>query len=170
MESDIAPGNVVNDDSSKRRGSFKAIPLHANPNLEAFIREQLLLNPDFCVQLDVITMPILPSSAASAAQNSTKPTTQTSRELGNSWKILRNVLKSTKETSTYGPLSRFLTLLMDRKFLFIPWDHSTKDTEGESYQYHHRQRPAQRNRLWMCFLTGSAPLIRRDHWYITLIY
>lgn len=138
MDSDIIPGNVANDDSPKGKGSNKAIPLHANPNLEAFIREQLL-NHNFCAQLDAITTPILPtsSSAASAAQNSTTPTTQTSRELGKAWKILRKVLKSTKdsEASIYGPLSQFLTLLMDKKeFLFIPWDHSTKGAEGELYR------------------------------------
>jgi hypothetical protein len=156
MESDIVPGNVANDDSPKRRGSNKAIPqVHANPNLEAFIREQLL-NPDFCAQLDAITTPILPSSAASAAQNSTKPTTQTSRELGNAWKILSKVL-STKETSIYGPLSRFLTLLMDRKFLFIPWDHSTKGAEGESYRQDIIVVNAQRNEI-DTFLEGKLAM------------
>jgi hypothetical protein len=38
---------------------------------------------------------------------------------------LRESLASTKETLMYKPLCRFLTLLVERKFLFIPWECET---------------------------------------------
>jgi hypothetical protein len=50
------------------------------------------------------------------------------------WEALRNVLTSKKETTMiYGPLCRFLTLLSNKEFLFIPWGHKTHG-ENELYR------------------------------------
>ena len=48
------------------------------------------------------------------------------------WDTLQNILKSKNlKKSIYAPLCRFLTLLANKKFLFIPWDHKT---QGEPYR------------------------------------
>ncbi len=51
------------------------------------------------------------------------------------WEKLEGALKSSKnETSLYRPLLKFLTLLADKRYLFIPWDDNTVGEEGESFR------------------------------------
>jgi hypothetical protein len=117
-------GYLVKDDSPKRKGSNKDIPLHSSDALTRLIEYQL--EQCFCItsnarNAEVARIPILSESAP----QSQKTLSVQELPIESAWNALRESLASTKETLMYKPLCRFLTLLAERKFLFIPWECKT---------------------------------------------
>ena len=126
--SGIIPSTVANGDSPK-----KATPIHTNDALSQFIKEQLVKG-NFCIKTNGRNSAVatkLTRSKPSASKRRGKPSAP-SLPIDSAWNTLRNVLKSKKEKAIYAPLCRFLTLLANKEFLFIPWDHKT---EGEDELY-----------------------------------
>lgn len=121
--SDIVPGNIANDDSPTKAGGNKAAPLHMNDVLRHFI-EQRLVKGGFCIQLDEEQPPVQLTPAGTTSMFRRPP-------IESAWTSLNESLKSTKEASIYKPLCRFLNLLTDRQFMFIPWDYNTAGDEGK---------------------------------------
>jgi hypothetical protein len=128
--SDIIPGTVANGDSLN---SNKAIPIHTNDALSQFIKERLIKG-NFCIKTNSRNNAVagkVTQSKPSTSNRQGKPSAP-SLPIDSAWNTLRNVLKSKKEKMIYAPLCRFLTLLANKEFLFIPWDHKT---EGEDDLY-----------------------------------
>ncbi|KAF8329020.1 hypothetical protein F5887DRAFT_1082782 [Amanita rubescens] len=124
--SGIIPSIVANGDSPKRLKSNKAAPIHSN---DAFIKEQLVKG-NFCIKTN------FRNSAVAGKVTQSKPSASNGRgkPIDSAWNTLRDVLKSSKKEKTiYAPLCRFLTLLANKEFLFIPWDHKTQG-EDELYR------------------------------------
>ena len=125
--SDIIPGTVANGDSPKRLNSNKATPIHTNDTLSQFIKEQLVKG-GFCIKTNSRNNAVagkVTQSKPSASNRLGKPSASSS-PIDSAWNTLQNVLKSKKEKTIYAPLCRFLTLLANKEFLFIPWDHKTQ--------------------------------------------
>jgi hypothetical protein len=136
--SDIVPGAVADADSPgpKRHNSSKATSIHTNDALSQFIKEQLVRR-DFCMKMksrnNAVAEKLIVLQSESSAPQPQGTSSVPSSPIDSAWETLRNVLTSTIETTIYGPLCRFLTLLSDKEFLFIPWHHKTHG-EGELYQ------------------------------------
>lgn len=135
--SDIIPGTVADADSPKRYNSTKATSIHTNDALSQFIKEQLVRR-DFCMKMNfrnnAVAEKLIVLQSESSAPQPQGTSSVPLAPIDSAWEILRNVLTSTKETTIHGPLCRFLTLLSDKEFLFIPcqWHHKTHG-EGELY-------------------------------------
>jgi hypothetical protein len=124
--SGIIPSTVANGESPK---SNKATPIHTNDALSQFIKEQLVKG-NFCIKTNSR------NSAVAGKVTQSKPSASNGRgkPIDSAWNTLRNVLKSSKKEKTiYAPLCRSLTLLANKEFLFIPWDHKTQG-EDELYR------------------------------------
>ena len=121
------PSTVANGYSSKRLNSNKATPIHTNDALSQFIKEQLVKG-NFCIKTNgrnSVVAGKVTQSKPSASNRRGKPSAL-SLPIDSAWNTLRNVLKSKKEKTIYAPLCRFLTLLANKEFLFIPRDHKTQ--------------------------------------------
>ena len=127
--SDIIPGTVANGDSAKRLSST---PIHTNDALSQFIKEQLVKG-NFCIKTNSRNNAVAGKVTQSSASNRRGKPSAPSLPINSAWTTLRHVLKSRQEKTIYGPLCRFLTLLANKKFLFIPWDHKTQG-EDELYR------------------------------------
>ncbi len=122
--SHIIPGTVANGDSRKRLNNT---PIDTNDALSQFIKERLV-KEGFCIKTNSR------NNAVAGKVTQSKPSTSNRRgkssapslPIDSAWNTLRNVLKSKKEKTIYGALCRFLTLLANKEFLFIPWDHKTQ--------------------------------------------
>jgi len=126
--SGIIPSTVANGDSPKRHNSNKA-----NDALGQFVKEQLVTEGKFCIKTNDRNSAVagkVTQSKPSASNGRRKPSA--SLPIDSAWNTLRNVLKSKQEKTIYAPLCRFLTLLANKEFLFIPWDHKT---QGEDVLY-----------------------------------
>ena len=97
-----------------------------NDVLSQFIKEQLV-KKDFCIGTNSRNNAVAGKvvSAQSKPNRRGKPSAPSS-PIDSAWNTLRNVLKLKKEKTLYAPLCRFLTLLANKEFLFIPWDHKTR--------------------------------------------
>lgn len=137
--SGIFPGHMADqNDSPKRRNSKKDAPLHTNGALKEF----QLLKHHFCVRSSVRNGAVGPEAGPftlflPASRSGFKTILQSLNPspLEAAWEKLEGALKSSKnETSLYRPLSKFLTLLADKRYLFIPWDNNTVGEDGESFR------------------------------------
>ena len=120
--SGMIPSIVANGDSPKRLNSNKATPIHTNDACSQFIKEKLVKG-NFCTKTN---------GRNSAVAGEVTPSAL-SLPMDSAWNTLQNVLKSKKEKTIYAPLCKFLTLLANKEFLFIPWDYKTRG-EDELYR------------------------------------
>ena len=122
MSSGIIAGTVANSDWPKRRESNRDDA--TNDALGQLIKQQLI-KQNFCVKTSarnkVVAERLTLSQSKSLARKRGGPSIVLPIE--SAWKTLKNVLKSKRENTIYRPLCKFLTLLSDKKFLFIPWNH-----------------------------------------------
>ena len=120
--SGMIPSIVANGDSPKRLNSNKATPIHTNDACSQFIKEKLVKG-NSCTKTN---------GRNSAVAGEVTPNAL-SLPINSAWDTLQNVLKSEKEKTIYAPLCKFLTLLANKEFLFIPWDYKTQG-EDELYR------------------------------------
>ena len=140
--SDIVPGQIAGQDESspKRMGSTsnKNAPLHQNNFLKDFIKNRLI-KEHFCVLSEIRNNEAkaagaeIRNDAAKAAEagSSLRPSFEklVPRKLSQleaAWDKLQDAYKSPREkASLYRPLCKFLTLVAESRYLFIPWDIQT---------------------------------------------
>ena len=151
--SDIVPGQIAGqDESPKRMGSNKNAPLHQN---DVLIKNRFL-KENFCVRSDIRNnrakaagAKIRNNAAKEAEAESSGSSLRSSestferiipRELSPleaAWDKLQDASRykhPRKETPLYRPLCKFLTLLAESSYLFIPWDNQTAREDEELFR------------------------------------
>lgn len=154
--SDIVPGQIAGqDESPKWMGSNKNAPLHQNNALKDFIKNQLF-REHFCVLSEIRNNGAkaagakIRNNAARAAEaessgSSMRPSKSALEKLiprklsmsplEEAWGKLQDAYKPPqKETSLYRPLCKFLTLLAESRYLFIPWDNQIAGEDDELFR------------------------------------
>lgn len=131
--SDIIPGQIAGqDDSPKRECSNRNSPLRSNDAFKEFIKAQLL-EKQFCVRSGKRN--IAAQEETQGESSSLRPSTFSRLipppPLEIEWEKFRDAIKSPKmETSVNRLLCKFLTLLAENSYLFVPGDNETAGEDG----------------------------------------